>query len=423
MKQILIILILILYNTKVQSDETKIYRVYHKLNKEIIFIKDNKELIILPSGTRILGAEFEETKFYYVFDPIKKRYERVIIKNDENILVNSWPAENNNLEQTIDTCKLYSNIKNVFINEAEEALHFSKEIKRREYRRYYRDFKESYPEMAKKYINSEKTFNNEFPEFSKLIDKVNNKLEIYKNKNAKTLHLDSYGKSINKNLPSYKIINKYKKILFKSFNPIATHRKDAKKYSDTTIYNLFNLDFVLTNYNEWYRSHWRYNAINPLHGNSGEGFNSESLDDKESDWYRVKKQLFSFSKIVESKHNAFISHIHKKQFENNERIIFMHNNVFKNRLAGAWRDYIPVDQSTSCFISDGLLSTLIHESNVNSGRYTFFPDDTHAHQVDITYGNFLKYRNENFHKFKYIIAREPYIHLIYLDYILTNFLN
>jgi hypothetical protein len=418
MKNIILLFILV-FSSLAWSSTTKVFRIYHDLKQDIKFQHfSTDKTITLPSGSRILATEIENQ--FYAYDPVRKKYERVKLTNKRNLNIKTWPPLKEDFYSGMKTCKTLSNIKEVFVNEAREALHFSTKIKKRDYRRYYKAFKDTHPKMAKEYINSTKAFNENFPDFSKLVIKLDKSLSKITSDTMLLGKLNRYLDFLNKKRNSHQLINTYRDILLRAFNPKAAHRADALSFGDTTFYSLFNYDFIITNYNKWYKNNWRYSTINPMKGNSGEGFNSESLDDQESDWYKLKEQLFKFKRITEPEHKSYVSNITDNKFENNERIIFIHNKTFFDRFEGAWRDYIPVEQSTSCFVSDALLSTLIHESNVNAGRYTYFPDDTHAYPVEITYGNFLKYRNENFHKFKSIIAREPHLHTIYLDFILNQ---
>jgi hypothetical protein len=60
-----------------------------------------------------------------------------------------------------------------------------------------------------------------------------------------------------------------------------------------------------------------------------------------------------------------------------DRFIFISKETWNSKSRG-WQDYIPVDQSLGPFASDPLLSTLIHEINVNSTDPFFLPGDTHS---------------------------------------------
>lgn len=421
-------------------------RLYTKNKENLIFTTQNKEQVQLPSGSRVTKVEDS----YILFNPNTHKYELAKLGNEQSTTFSSWPAQDQKqTQQKVDQCLEKSDLKEVFKNEALEAIFNAKEVTLNNYRLIYQSFvsqgnqNESY---ATPYSEPEKLFAKNNPHFNKLLLEVEHKLNHFM-ANVSPQELKLKMQKFNKemlegNLSFDQMITK----INKSYNPV----KNGVSFSQDTMYIPLSLDWINANPTraKWYQEEWVNKAPSPFAGGSGEGISVDDPTDPQSYYNQVKSKLLELKAIIfadktksldntqnledcllcedknfESKalspEEKWLLSLDEDSFKDKTRMIAIHNETWKNQNTSAWRDYIPVDQSNSCFISNGLLSTLIHESNVNSAPYNYFPQDSHAWAVDYTKEGFLGLNQKNeFEKIKGLIGREPSIQLVYLNMIL-----
>lgn len=432
------------------------YRVYSPNNKPLKLKTDKGETLSLPSGTRFSKVD---SKNYLVFNPNKEFYE--IVQLNSSYKKQSWlPKNQDELKKTQKECLRRSDLKEVFKNEALESLNLSKSNITNGYRNIYKWYVENGKAddpFAQKYKDPEKLFKNEHPYFSNYIEKLKNELELFlkkvDNKQLKKLALQH-----NKLMSDQgsKKLNQYTDLISSHFNP----QGKQGNFSERTLYVPVSLSWLKKQPSlyKWYEEEWINKGIpSPLGGSSGEGVSPSDDPPEENYFLQVKDKLLELKyKVFDenlkkfdriniddlksiscpdeknqtvkdqsfkhlSDEEKWLLSLDENSFKHIDRMIFIHEKTWKDQSLKNWRDFIPVDQSISCFGSNALLSTLIHESNVNSGNSSYFPSDSHGTEVDINLESAQQaILKKDQSSLKWLTGRESQLQLIYLDQILNS---
>lgn len=411
------------------------FRLYGQ-NNRIELKNSNGKSFSFPNGVRVTQSK----EGFVIYNNKTDQYE-LFQSNGKKIRKETLPVEN------IESCISNSSMEENFFKEAYEAIGQIRKTNIDKCERLYESLKDKYPDSAKKYENCQLYFKSSSPQFYKLLSQTEQKLAVLKSNPNKSQILEAKLKRHNKNLFNKKNnvtrINDYKQLLLDVYDP----KREGKSFSSTTQYIPISFDWISSNkkLKEWFDKEWTGKGLmSPFLGNSGEGI-SYSPDDPE--FTKMTKKLLelrdyshslNLNNLIENKKVAacpgindiqvplyksaeykWLQSLDQNTFKNKERLIFIHNKTFHKKQS-QWQDYIPTDQSMGCFKSDPVFSTLIHEANVNSGKYNFFPDDTHGAFGDESVAELLKLQTQNSHRFKSFVSREYYLQLIYLAMILID---
>jgi hypothetical protein len=236
---------------------------------------------------------------------------------------------------------------------------------------------------------------NTAPEFQKTLDRLMDQLNcVDQSKNKITPSnwkiFVSGIQSKFENHPTHKVdtLERFQKAIFAVHNPSNANGT----LSDRTL--VVPLSLV------WFNSHpelkhYFTNVWNPAKndvklasGGSGEGI-TRSADTPDNMQYAEMFQRFLDTQafiekikdpgLLNSPEYLWLKKMSAQNPKNFDRMIFIHPETWTAKPETAsWQDYIPVDQSLGPIQSDPVLSTLIHEINVNSSSPGFLPDDTHG---------------------------------------------
>jgi len=388
-------LLLILSMTSFSNDDFDVFRIQgaHK----ILLEKLSGDLQYFPAGSRII----KRNNRWVVYDVLARDYVELVPqlglqKRDPFIL-------------SKNACRDGSDIVGTFIHEGLEAIQLiERELKIQcnitlkafsdnrkpegkecelgliqtdsEFNLFYKKTKDKFYETAKNPGLEKILFNKleKYIEFFKKIDKMNETRKV----------------------------DRFLKVLDDLFNP---YQQSGKRVNDELIISPLSEEWLRSEplFDNWFNEQWVHiNISGALVGQSGEGVSIERAHQKK--YFRdlieivkrnkIKGELARWVKSLESK------------LENSKKMIFIHNSTWSSQ-RNLWRSFIPTDQSIGCFSSHSLFSVLIHEVNVNSE--TFFPVDTHA--VSSNNLHLLKGMSE----YRGVVAREPFLQLFYLSFILS----
>ena len=411
------------------------FRIYSNNKKnDLIFIREDGTKLTLPSGSR--ASKSYQSDHYYIYDNQSHEYIQAKLVYGENKTFKQTPIKAENLDTEINYCLDHANLKDVLINEIEEAIYQSQQ-RVLNLGDYHADLYNKNFQKQVDLINELKLKLRVLSTAPNFEDRLKNQVLKFKNK------IDS------QKLSDFEAIQYFDKIIEKTYSPIDVQSKSKKTYSQTTVFVPLS--------KTWFEGHPKlldfYNKnseeLGRMEGHSGEGVQNWRNQPEMNYFNKSKKVLFAlrdliltigvtqtlqtplvplkkdcepqlseFEKyLISTPETLWLSKLSEDYFKDKERIIYIQDLTLENHFSGPFNSYIPTDQSLGCFPSNNLLSVMIHELNVNSVDY--MPDDTHAFTVENTEKNFQKAREKfNFSHMKSFTARESQIQLIYLKMIL-----
>jgi hypothetical protein len=411
----------IIFSINTQAEALRLFN----NQKPVVLKTENGKIKSFPSGIR---AKKVGNK-YLIYDITSKSYQP-FSKTEETKFTAKKVLEINH-----NTCSDEANNLESFKQDALEAIHIIEKTQKKYCHDMYQSLK-NYPNVAAPYTNCDTYIHKVAPDLNKIINEVKEKLS-YLDEKALQNKYQHYKKKIHNTTDnvSEKILS-FSNLIHKSYNP--KNKEISFSQSTLTIPLTTKWFYSHPKLKDWIQKNWIDKGIAfPFLGNSGEGISKTT---NPQDFQNIKSKLIQLrsylltqklhpkkdkschcdeeitKNFLKSKSAHWLLTLDDTKLSQTETFIFIHDQTVKeNRI---WQEYIPTDQSIGCFRSNSLLSTLIHEYNVNAGDFAYFPTDTHGNPSKLPINEILRTQDKEYTKMKSIVEREHYLQIIYLKIIL-----